>query len=431
MSSTWELKEKSTGVLKVTVEGETWEKAQDKTFKKLSSKLSLPGFRAGKVPAAMAKKHISVQEVLMNAVEEVATDALINGIGEHEIDIIGRPALDIEAMDEKAVTLVFEISVRPEVTLGEYTNFGIKKDSTRVLKKDIEVQITRLQERFAENELKEEGTVENGDTAVIDFEGFKDGVAFDGGKGDNYPLGIGSGAFIPGFEEQLVGMATGETREINVTFPENYQEESLAGQPVVFKVTVNEIKTKVLPEYNDELVQMAKIENVTTTEEFESYLKEDLKKHKETEADNKYTNDCLTKVVENATVDVPQIMVDEETDRMVEEFKQRLAQQGFNFEMFTQMTGQDEKMIREQMEVDALNKVKVRLVLEAVANAEGIEVSEETVEAEYKTIAETYNMEVEQVKKLVSADAISYDVKLREAMEVVKKNKPAKKTEKE
>ena len=211
MNSTWELKENSTGVLKVTVEGEAWSNAQDKAFKKLAGKISLPGFRAGKVPTAMAKKYISTQEILMNAVDVVATEALVSGVTEHQIQMIARPELDVEAIDEKAVTLVFNLQVKPEVTLGEYTNLGIKKESTRVLKKDVEAEITRLQERYAELELKEEGTVENGDTAVIDFEGFKDGVAFDGGKGDNYPLVIGSGSFIPGFEEQVIGMATGET----------------------------------------------------------------------------------------------------------------------------------------------------------------------------------------------------------------------------
>ena len=429
--STWELKEKSTGVLKTTIEGDQWSKAQDKAFKKIVSKLSLPGFRAGKVPAAIAKKHVSVQEILINAVDEVATDALVQGISEHDIQMIARPSLDIEAIDEKSVTLVYDIQVKPEVKLGDYTDLGIKKDSTRVLKKDIEEQISRLQERYAELELKEEGSVENGDTAVIDFEGFKDGVAFDGGKGENYPLVIGSGSFIPGFEEQLVGMKPEETKDINVTFPENYQEPSLAGQPVVFKVTLHEIKTKVLPEFDDELVKQANIENVTTTKEYEDYLKDDLKKRKENDAENKYTNDCLTKVVENAEVELPQIMIDEETDRMVDEFKQRLAQQGFNMEQFTQMTGQQESDIRSGMAIDAENKVKVRLVLEAVAKKENIEISEESIEAEYKRIADAYGMESDKVKELISPDSISYDLKLREAIEIVKKNKPAKKTEKE
>lgn len=429
--STWELKEKSTGVLKTTIEGDQWSKAQDKAFKKIVSKLSLPGFRAGKVPAAIAKKHVSVQEILINAVDEVATDALVQGISEHDIQMIARPSLDIEAIDEKSVTLVYDIQVKPEVKLGDYTDLGIKKDSTRVLKKDIEEQISRLQERYAELELKEEGSVENGDTAVIDFEGFKDGVAFDGGKGENYPLVIGSGSFIPGFEEQLVGMKPEETKDINVTFPENYQEASLAGQPVVFKVTLHEIKTKVLPEFDDELVKQANIENVTTTKEYEDYLKDDLKKRKENDAENKYTNDCLTKVVENAEVELPQIMIDEETDRMVDEFKQRLAQQGFNMEQFTQMTGQQESDIRSGMAIDAENKVKVRLVLEAVAKKENVEISEESIEAEYKRIADAYGMESDKVKELISPDSISYDLKLREAIEIVKKNKPAKKTEKE
>ena len=431
MSSNWELKEKSTGVLKTTVDGEKWEKAQDKAFKKLASKLSIPGFRAGKVPAAMAKKHIATQQILVEAIDEVATEALMEGIKEHEIQIIARPALDIEAMDEKSVTLVFDIQVKPEVKLGDYTNLGVKKDSVRVLKKDIEEQIKHMQERYAELEIKEEGTVENEDTAVIDFEGFKDGVAFDGGKGENYPLVIGSGSFIPGFEEQLIGMKAEESKDIEVTFPENYQEASLAGQPVIFKVCVHEIKTKVLPEYNDELVKMANIENVNNVKEFEAYLKEDLKKHKEEDAENKYTNDCLTKVVDNARVEIPQVMIDEECDQMVNDFKQRLAQQGMTLEQFTQFTGQNEDVIREQMAVDAANKVKVRLVLEAVAKEENVEVAEEKIEAEYARIADLYKMEVDKVKALVSADSIAYDLKLREAIEIVKKNKATKKTENE
>ncbi len=420
MNSTWELKENSTGVLKVTVEGEAWSDAQNKAFKKLANKISLPGFRAGKVPTAMAKKYISIQEILMNAVDVVATDALVSGVTEHQIQMIARPELDVEAIDEKAVTLVFNLQVKPEVTLGEYTNLGIKKESTRVLKKDVEAEITRLQERYAELELKEEGTVENGDTAVIDFEGFKDGVAFDGGKGDNYPLVIGSGSFIPGFEEQVIGMATGETKDLEVTFPENYQEPTLAGQPVVFKVTVNEIKTKVLPEYNDELVQMLKQEGVTTTEQFEEFLKENLKKQKEADSERNYANECVAKAVENATVEVPQIMIDEETDRMVEDFKNRLAQQGFSFEMYAQMTGTDEEALRGQMATDAVNQVKTRLVLEAVAEAKEIEVTEERIEEEYKTIAARYSMEVEKVKEVIPAENLAYDLRLQAAIEVVK-----------
>lgn len=431
MSSNWELKEKSTGVLKVTVEGETWSAAQDKAFKKIAAKLSLPGFRTGKVPTAIAKKHVSTQEILFEAIDEVATGALVEGIQENNIEMIARPALDVEAIDEKAVTLVFNIQVKPEVKLGEYTEFGIKKDTTRVLKKDIEEQVSRLQERYAELELKEDGTVENGDTAVIDFEGFKDGVAFDGGKGENYPLGIGSGAFIPGFEEQLVGMKVEETKDIDVTFPENYQEASLAGQPVVFKVTVHEIKTKVLPEFNDELVKMANIEGVETVKDYEAYIKADLKKRKEEDAENKYTNDCLTRVVDNAEVEIPQVMIDEECDHLMNDFKQRLTQQGFTMEMFASMTGQDEDAVRGQMLIDAENKVKVRLVLEAVAKEENIEINEDAVEKEYQRIADIYKMEIDKIKELISSDSISYDLKLREAIEVVKKNKPAKKTEKE
>lgn len=418
--STWELKENSTGLLSVTVEGDAWAEAQKKAFNKLAGNLAIPGFRKGKVPAAMAKKYIGEQEVLMEAVEGVAGNALMEGVEEHNLWMIDRPELDITSIDNEKVVLAFMVPVKPEVTLGEYTNLGVKKDAVRVTKKEIEEQVKSLQTRFAELEVKEEGTVENGDTAVIDFEGFKDGVAFDGGKGENYPLEIGSGSFIPGFEEQLVGMKAEESKDIEVTFPEAYQEPTLAGQPVIFKVTVHEIKTKVLPEINDELVAMAHIENVNTVAEFEAFVKDDMRKYKERQSDDKYTNDVLSKLVENSPVEVPNVMVERETDGLMDDFKNRLAQQGLNYEQFCQMTGQDNDAIRAQMRVDAVEKVKVRLVLEAIADKENFEVSEEETNAEYQRIADMYSMEVEKVKTLVNADNVVYDLRLRKAIDLAK-----------
>ncbi len=419
MSSTWELKEKSQGELKTTVSGDAWKGAQEKAFNKLAKKLALPGFREGKVPAAMAKKHISQQNILMEAIDEVAGEALQQGVEEHSLWMIARPELGVEAITEDEVTLTFTITVKPEVTLGDYKGLEVKKDECEVTEADIEDQIKALQDRYAELEIKEDGTVENGDTAVIDFEGFKDGIAFDGGKGENYPLEIGSNAFIPGFEEQLIGMKSEESKDINVTFPESYQEESLAGQPCVFKVTVHEIKTKALPEVNDELIKLANIEGVETVEAFKEFIKKDMLDYKEKQADEKFTNELLTKVVENAQVEVPAVMIESETDNLVNDFAQRLAQQGFNLDQFKQMTGQSDEAIREQMAVDAESKVKVRLVLDAIAVKEALNPTEEEIEAEYQRIAEMYQMDIAKVKELIDNDNISYDLRLRNAVKLI------------
>ena len=254
---------------------------------------------------------------------------------------------------------------------------------------------------------------------IYSIEGFKDGIAFDGGKGENYPLEIGSNAFIPGFEEQLIGMKSEESKEINVTFPESYQEESLAGQPCVFKVTVHEIKTKALPEVNDELIKLANIEGVETVEAFKEFIKKDMLDYKEKQADEKFTNELLTKVVENAQVEVPAVMIESETDNLVNDFAQRLAQQGFSLDQFKQMTGQSDEAIREQMAVDAESKVKVRLVLDAIAVKEALNPTEEEIEAEYQRIADMYQMDIAKVKELIDNDNISYDLRLRNAVKLI------------
>ncbi len=422
MSSTWELKEKSTGELLATVEGDTWKNAQKKAFKKLAKKVNLPGFRPGQAPEKLVRKHISSQNILFEAVDEVAADALAEGIKEHELEMIARPSLDFDSIDEEKVVLKFNITVKPEVTLGDYKGLDIKKEEISVEDADIDAEIARLQDRFADLVVKEEGKVENGDTAVIDFEGFKDGVAFEGGKGDNYPLVIGSGTFIPGFEEQVLGMGIEETKDINVTFPEEYQAADLAGQPVVFKVTVHEIKSKVLPEVNDELVKQAEIKDVETLDAYKEYTRKNLETSKANQAEQKFENELLTAICDGASVEIPQIMIDDETDSMVRDFAQRLQYQGMSLDQYYQFTGQNEEMIRGEMSKDAYNKVKVRLVLEAIAAEEKLEVSEEEINKEIENIAGMYNMPAEKVKELISNDAIGYDLRIRKALELVKES---------
>ena len=420
MSSKWELKEKSTGELVATVEGEDWKRAQKKAFNKIKKNINIPGFRKGQAPAALIKKQIPAQNILMDAVEAVANDVLSDGVEEHKLVLVDRPELRIDEINEEKVILKFICAVKPEVKLGDYKGLPIKKKATRVTQKDIDAEVERLQQRYADMVVKEEGNVESGDTAVIDFEGFKDGVAFDGGKAESYPLEIGSGAFIPGFEDQLIGMAKEETKDINVTFPENYQVAELAGQPVVFKVTVHEIKTKVLPEANDELIKEAKIKDVETMEDYRAYVKKNLSERKDRENEENFTNELLEKVVANAEVEIPDAMIERETDEMVREITQRLSAQGFTLEQFAQVTGQDEEKIRAEVRQDAEKKVRVRLVLEAVAEAEQFEISDEEIDAELKAIADQYSMQIEQVRNLISHDAVSYDLRQRKALELIK-----------
>lgn len=422
MSSTWELKEHSVGELKTTVSGDIWKDAQKKALASLIKKVNLPGFRKGKVPASLAKKQIHPQSVLMEAVDLVANDALAQGIQEHKLQVIARPQLGFDAISEEEVAFKFMITVKPEVKLGEYKGLKVKKGKTTVSKAEVDEQLVKLQERFANLVVKEDGAVEENDTAVIDFEGFRDGVAFEGGKGENYPLQIGSGTFIPGFEEQLIGMKAEETKDIQVTFPKEYQATELAGQEVTFKVTVHEIKYKELPELDDELVKQAGVEGVETLKAYKDYVKKDMKAFKEKDVEEKFTNDILTKVVEAAKVDIPQVMIDNEVEELYRDFTRRLQSQGFGIEQYMQLTGMTEEKVRGEIAKDAEKKVMVRLVLEAIADAEKVEVSEEEIKVELENIAKTYNMEVDKIKGLISQDAVSYDLRMRKSLELIKES---------
>ena len=420
MKSTWTLKEKSNGVLSVSLDGEAWVKAQAKALKKLAEKTEIKGFRKGKAPIDRVKAALSEQEILINAVEVVAQEALEEGLKETKVEPISRPELGVEKIDAQEVLMTFTFDVKPEVVLGQYKDLGIKREAVSVTQAEIDAEVEKLREEFAELVLKETGHVENKDTAVIDFEGFKEGVAFEGGKGENYALEIGSNSFIPGFEEALIGLETGAVKDVELTFPENYQAEHLAGQKVVFKVKINEIKTKQLPEVNDEFAKTVNHHDTDTMAGLLEHLEMHLKEDKEQKADEEFTNAVLTKVVDAAKVDVPASLVSEETDRMMEDFNARLKQQGFSLEQFTQITGQSVESLREQMSKDAEGKVKVRLVLDAVADAEKLTVSEEETEAEYAKIAETYSMEVARVKELAPVETIAYDLRLRKAFDLIK-----------
>jgi trigger factor len=423
MKALYEAKGNSQAELRVTVDGETWKKAQEKAFKKIAQNLQLKGFRKGHAPAELVRKRVNPREVLAEAVDAVAQEAFNFGLEEYkEIRLIDRPLLDVEALDEESVSLLFKLTVYPDVELGDYKAVEYKEDKVSVLKKDVDREIENIRQKHAEEVLKEEGKVENGNIAVIDFEGFKDGVAFEGGKGVEYALEIGSGTFIPGFEEQIIGMETEEEKDINVTFPENYGVAELAGQPVVFHVKVDGIKEKVLPELNDEFVQEVNIaEDVKTVDELTKHLKEQMKAQRKSEAEEKATNKLLDDLCEVCKVDIPEIMIEDETQHTFEDYAARIQQQGLSLDMYYRIMGTDEKGFKEQLKPEAEKKVRIRLILEAIADDMKVEVTEDDLKEEYEAMAKQYGMEVDKIKELVPDTYLSDDLKMRKTLEALKK----------
>ncbi len=407
--------------LTCTLEGEEWKKAQETAFRKLAAKVEIKGFRKGQAPRHLTEKYVNHNEVLLDAAEALAQEALNKAVDEHNVTLIDRPSLKVDEMTDEKCVLTFDCPVYPDVTLGDYKNLGYKVEEVKIEDKEVDDQIADLLNRKADLELKEDGEVEDGDTTVIDFEGFLDGVAFEGGKGENYDLVIGSHSFIPGFEEQLIGMKAEETKDINVTFPEDYHASDLKGKEAVFKVTVHEIKKKVLPELNDEFVTEQKIENVNTVEELRNYTKENLSKRKESEALNKAENDLMDKLVEITESEIPEVMVNSELDMMVQNYEQRMMQQGLSLKQFLDITKQSMDDLRNSMKEDAVKRLKINLALDEIAKKENVEVLEEDLNAEYQKMADMYGMDVEEVKKYVPDSTLKDDLRLQKALDLLKK----------
>lgn len=423
MSAKWEKQEGNQGVLTVEVDAETVEKGLDAAFKKVVKQVNVPGFRKGKMPRAFFEKRFGAEALYQDALDIILPDAYAKAVEETGIEPVDTPNVDVEQM-EKGKALIFKatVTVKPEVKLGEYKGLEVEKVDTTVTDKDVENELKSLQERYAELVVKEDGKAENGDTVVIDFEGFVDGEAFEGGSAENYSLELGSNSFIPGFEEQLVGVATGEEKEVEVTFPEEYHAAELAGKPATFKVKVHEIKTKQLPELDDEFAKDADDE-VETLAELKEKIKKDLTHSKEHAAEHALEDAVVAKAAENAEMDIPEAMINTEVNRMLQEFEQNLGAQGLNLELYYQFSGQDEAALRAQMKEDAEKRVRFNLTLEAIANAENLEASDEDVEKELARMSELYNMKVEDIKKaLGSLEGIKGDLKIRKAIEFLVEN---------
>ncbi|WP_044736397.1 trigger factor [Geobacillus kaustophilus] len=418
MSVKWEKLEGNEGVLTVEVDAEKVNEGLDAAFKKVVKNITLPGFRKGKVPRVLFEKRFGVEALYQDALDILLPEAYAKAVEEAGIEPVSLPEIDIEQM-EKGKSLIFKakVTIKPEVKLGQYKGLEVEKMDATVTDEDVENELKRLQENYAELVVKEDGTVENGNTAVIDFEGFVDGEPFEGGKAENYSLEIGSGTFIPGFEEQLVGMKAGEEMEIQVTFPEEYHAKQLAGKPATFKVKVHEVKAKQLPALDDEFAKDVD-EEVETLDELKAKIRARLEEAKKNEAETALRNAVVEKAAANAEMDIPEVMIKNETDRMLREFDQRLQMQGLNLQLYYQFSGQDEAALREQMREDAEKRVRAALTLEAIAKAENIEVTDEEVNEELEKMAEAYKLSVDKLKELLgSLDGVKEDLKWRKTVD--------------
>ncbi|EGY1136784.1 trigger factor [Listeria monocytogenes] len=420
MSVKWEKQEGNVGKLTFEIEQEKVKEGLDRAFVKVRKTLNVPGFRKGKVPRQIFNQRFGEEALYQDALDILLPEVYSAAIDEAGIDPVDTPQVNIESMEKgETWVLTAEVTVKPEVKLGDYKGLEVEKRETELTTEELEAELKQLQERQAELVVKEDAPAENGDTVILDFEGFKDGVAFEGGQAENHSLELGSGQFIPGFEEKLVGLKAGDEADIELTFPEEYHAEDLAGQPVVFKVKLHEIKTKEVPALDDELAKDID-EEVETLDELKEKISKRLQEAKEESVAQAKQEEVIAKAVENAEVDIPHAMVHHEADHLMNHFAQDLQAQGLTPELYYQFTGQTEEAMHAQMEKDAEKRVKMNLVLEAIAEAENIEPTEEAIDEEISTLAEKYGMEKDAVRTaLGDMSELKSDLKIRKAIDVL------------
>ncbi|MBF2560262.1 trigger factor [Listeria welshimeri] len=420
MSVKWEKQEGNVGKLTFDIEQEKVKEGLDRAFVKVRKTLNVPGFRKGKVPRQIFNQRFGEEALYQDALDILLPEVYSQAIDEAGIDPVDTPQVNIESMEKgETWVLTAEVTVKPEVKLGDYKGLEVEKRETELTTEELEAELKQLQERQAELVVKEDAPAENGDTVILDFEGFKDGVAFEGGQAENHSLELGSGQFIPGFEEKLVGLKAGDEADIELTFPEEYHAEDLAGQPVVFKVKLHEIKTKEVPALDDELAKDID-EEVETLDELKEKISKRLQEAKEESVAQAKQEEVIAKAVENAEVDIPHAMVHHEADHLMNHFAQDLQAQGLTPELYYQFTGQTEEAMHAQMETDAEKRVKMNLVLEVIAEAENIEPTEEAIDEEISTLAEKYGMEKDAVRAaLGDMSELKSDLKIRKAIDVL------------
>lgn len=414
---------KSVKEIEIKVEGKEWEEALDKAFKEANKKAKIDGFRPGHAPKEVFIKKYGEQALYMDAAEAVVDGAYEKMLKENEKnleDLVARPDVQVKDINGEGVTFNFVLTMRPEVKLGDYKKINVKREKAKVTAEEIEDTIENIRHRYAEDVLKD-GEIKDGDVAVIDFDGFVDGVAFEGGKGENYSLKIGSGTFIPGFEEQLIGLKSGDEKDVEVTFPEDYHAEDLKGKKATFKVKVHEVKEVKVPELDKDFFEDLGMEGVDTKEKLEAKISESILTNKESELENKYIDELLEAAAKDTEVDIPEVMIDDELERMIREYDSHLRSQGINLEQFYKFTNSDEEALKSQMRPEAARRVKHRLMLEEIAKQEKIEISDEEANKEAERLAENYQIKKEEFLQMFGGlDLVKYDLKMRKAIDVLK-----------
>ena len=422
MKANWEKIEKNVGVLEVEVDEEQVAEALDRAFRKVVKQVNVPGFRKGKVPRKIFEARFGVESLYQDAIDYLLPKAYSEAVEQTKIEPVDRPEVDVETFAKgQPFKFKAKVTVKPEVKLGEYKGIEVPAQNTEVTEEEIHEELKRLQQRHAELVVMDEGPAQMGDFAIIDFEGFIDGEPFEGGKGENYTLELGSNTFIPGFEEQVAGLNIAEEKEINVTFPEDYRVKELAGKPAVFKVTLKELKRKNLPELDDEFAK--DISEFDTLEEYKQDLAAKLKSQKEKDAEAAREAAVIEKASEAAEIDIPEVMIDHEVEHMLKDFEFRLRMQGMNLELYYQFSGQNEESLKEQMKTDAAKRVRNSLVLEAIAKAENIEVTEEDIAEELENLSKMYNRPAEEIRGIFEKNGymenITGDLKIRKAIKFI------------
>ena len=407
--------EKSKVALTIEVGAEEFEAAVNKAYLKMRGKMSIPGFRPGKAPRKIIEGMYGADVFYEEAVNIVLPQAYEAAVKEQELDVVGYPEVDLENCGKEGVTFKCTVAVYPEVKLGQYKGLEAPKAEVKVMAADVNARLKEMADRNSRL-VSVERAVKKNDTANIDFEGFDNGVAFDGGKGENFDLEIGSGSFVPGFEDQLIGMKAGEEKEIDITFPENCTPE-LAGKPVVFKVKINEVKAKEVPAIDDEFAK--DVSEFDTLKELKADMKKKMTEERKIAAQQAFEDALMKKVADGIEADIPEDMVKAQAERMLEGFKQQLASQGIPFEQYLQMTGMTNETFLAQAHQPALDQVRMDLAVEAIVKAEGLEASDEDVENEMKNIAEKYGMDPESVKKYLPADQVKEQVIREKVIKVV------------
>lgn len=416
-----QMEEKNMVKLVIESTAEEFEAGLNKAYNKDKNKISIPGFRKGKAPRKMIEQMYGAEVFYEDAANAIIPEAYATAAEESKLEIVSQPKISVVQL-EKGKPFIFaaEVAVKPEVELGTYKGVEVEKADTEVTDADVEEELKKVQEQNSRTVTVEDRAVKDGDRTVIDFEGFVDGVAFEGGKGENYPLTIGSHSFIDNFEEQLIGMNIGEEKEINVTFPEEYHAEELKGKPATFKVSVKEIKEKQLPELDDDFAQ--DVSDFDTLAEYKEDLKKTISVRKENEAKAKKEDEAIAKIVETSKMDIPEAMINTQVNRMVEDFAQRLQQQGLSIDQYFQYTGMTADKIVEEMKPEAVKRIQTRLVLEAVAKAEDIQVSDEEFDAELQKMADMYKMELSQIKEFMGefeGKQIRSDIAIQKAVDFI------------